>query len=99
MLIPSKKDDDKSLLKSLRSKLAPVLLRRNAEAFYKRSPKTVGVMKPNGIGNTFNGTISGGEPGPGFVEAKSLDKGSRAAGELRLETPRELARTQIHPPR
>jgi hypothetical protein len=56
-------------------------------------------MKPNGISNTFNGAIRGGEPGPGFVKAKSLDKGSRTGGELRLETSGKLARTQMHAPR
>jgi hypothetical protein len=68
-----------------RSKTVAVLLRWNAKTFYEGTPKTVGIVKPNGIGDTFYGTAGGREAGPPFVKAKPLYKGSRTAFEFCLE--------------
>ena len=69
---------------------APVLLRRNAEALYEGATKAVGIAKPDGTAYTFDGAIPRREPGPGFVETESLNKGSGTALEFGFETPREL---------
>jgi hypothetical protein len=80
-----------------RSKTVPILLGWNAKTLHEGTAKTVGIVKPNGIGDTFYRTAGGREAGPRFVKAKPLYKGSWTAFEFCLEPARKLPRAKIHP--